>query len=91
MSYGDSRDEVDNQALAEERSTGQNLSPINFPNHVAQSNLLDANRLNRELTAKLNSAMYVLSQIITDLPIQRDWLNPDVEREARRVLGRPRA
>ena len=43
---------------------------------------------NDEQLAKENvKARWLLSQIITHLPTSRDWLDPDVEREARALLN----
>jgi hypothetical protein len=38
------------------------------------------------LELKLHRVTWLLGQIIADLPANRDWLNPEIEREARTFL-----
>ncbi len=35
---------------------------------------------------RLPEYRYVLTQILTDLPTKRDWLDPDLEKRARELL-----
>lgn len=42
----------------------------------------------RQLECELSDALFILGQIINDLPSKRDWLNPDTEKAARELLRR---
>ena len=37
----------------------------------------------------MNRLLWLLRQIITSLPQKRDWLDPDLEREAKEILKQP--
>jgi hypothetical protein len=55
---------------------------------VADNNGLPCNRANARLIAAAPDLLYVLRQIIADLPANRDWLDPQVERMAHALLDR---
>ena len=40
-----------------------------------------------DLAAEVNALHSVLTRILTDLPNRRDWLDPDLERQARGLVG----
>jgi hypothetical protein len=50
----------------------------NEPEALLHAKLLATNR-----ERELNRVKWLLTQIVQDLPINRDWLNPDIEKEAR--------
>ena len=55
----------------------------NIPTEKLHGTLLD--RL-MSVEAERDRAMWLLRQILTDLPTSRDWLDPAVEREARALI-----
>jgi hypothetical protein len=49
--------------------------------------LTDAADALREAESRIKAMEAVLGGIINDLPTKRDWLDPDLERAARNLLG----
>lgn len=54
---------------------------------VDASAILNAAVVGRQPLNGENLAENLLKQIIQDLPTKRDWLNPDLERAAKKLLG----
>lgn len=44
---------------------------------------------NRDAALRVYLLEHVLTRILTDLPISRDWLDPQVERAARELIRPP--
>ena len=44
-------------------------------------------RPSAEAADRLERALHLLRQITQDLPMKRDWLNPDLEREAKSLIA----
>ncbi len=51
----------------------------------------DSRELSKEDRDKrrIKELEFLLGQIVTDLPANRDWLNPDTEKAAREILKKP--
>lgn len=49
---------------------------------------VDEQKANARLIAASPELLFALSQIVSELPAKRDWLNPDIERIARAAIAK---